>query len=328
MSRARQSVSLVICTCSFERWHDLTETIHSVRALSPAPDEVIIVVDHNADLKTRATAAFPDLIVAENRETRGLSGARNTGIATASSTLVVFLDDDAIIDPDWLSHIEPLCRQPNVLGAMGRIEPIWLGPRPRWFPDEFLWVVGCTYRGFPDSAAPVRNLLGCSMALRRDVLDKAGGFNARLGRSEKKLAWSCEETELCQRARSLHAGGDFVFEPAAVVQHKVPAKRLSPRYFLMRCYAEGRSKWQVSALATSKNALSTEWTYVLQTLPRGIARGLADALFRLDIGGPGRALAITAGFACAVAGFTVGKLGAMVEPAALAAPSKRQVRPS
>lgn len=328
MSRARESVSLVICTCSFERWHDLSETIRSVRALAPAPDEIIIVVDHNPDLKARVTAEFPDLIVTENHETRGLSGARNSGIAAAGGTLIVFLDDDAIIDANWLSHIEPLCRQPNVLGAMGRIEPIWLGPRPRWFPEEFLWVVGCTYRGFPDKAAPVRNLLGCSMALRRDVLDKAGGFNARLGRSEKKLAWSCEETELCQRARSLHAGGDFIFEPAAMVQHKVPAKRLSLRYFLMRCYAEGRSKWEVSALATSKNALSTEWTYVLQTLPRGIARGLADALLRFDIGGAGRALAIAAGFTYTVTGFTVGKLGAMVEPAPLAAPSKRHVRQS
>ena len=326
MTDARESVSLVICTCSFERWHDLTETIQSVRALSPAPDEVILVVDHNPDLKDCVAAEFPDVIVTENREARGLSGARNTGIATASGTLVVFLDDDAIIERDWLSHIAPLCREPNVLGAMGRIEPIWLGTRPRWFPDEFLWVVGCTYRGFPDTAAPVRNLLGCSMALRRDVLDKSGGFNARLGRTNTKLAWSCEETELCQRARSLHDGGDFVFDPAAAVRHKVPAKRLTPRYFLMRCYAEGRSKWHVSELATSKNALSTEWTYVLQTLPRGVARGLADALLRFDIGGPGRALAITAGFACTLTGFAVGKFGSMMERAPRAAPSSRQAR--
>jgi hypothetical protein len=209
---------------------------------------------------------------------------------------------------------------------MGQIEPIWLGPRPGWFPDEFLWVVGCTYRGFPERTSYVRNLLGCSMALRRDVFEKAGGFNAGLGRSEKAFAWSCEETEFCQRARALNSSSEFVFEPAAVVRHKVPAKRLTLGYFVMRCYAEGRSKWQVSALASSKSALSTEWTYVLRTLPRGVLRGLGDTVLRFDVSGFGRAFAIVTGLACAVAGFAVGKLGAIVDGARAMAVPKRQTR--
>jgi hypothetical protein len=55
----------------------------------------------------------------------------------------------------------------------------------------------------------------------------------------------------------------------------------------MRCYAEDRSKWYVSALSTSKDAMSTERTYVLSTLSRGIARGLGDAVLRFDAGGMG-----------------------------------------
>lgn len=326
MHSIRATASVIICTCSFERWPDLVEAVASVRNLSLAPDEIIIVVDHNPDLRSLAAAAFSDLVVIENREARGLSGARNSGIAAASGSIVIFLDDDAIADPQWLVHIEPHCRQPGVLGAMGQIEPIWVGSRPRWFPDEFLWVVGCTYRGFPERTSFIRNLLGCSMALRRDVLDTTGGFSARLGRNESSLAWSCEETELCQRARALNPTSEFVFEPAAVVRHKVPAKRLTPKYFGMRCYAEGRSKWRVSTLASSKNALSTEWTYVLQTLPRGVVRGLGDTFLRFDVGGLGRALAITVGLACTVTGFAVGKLGSMIDELRPISVPKSQMR--
>src|SRR6266700_162410 len=145
MTSACLSTSLIICTCSLERWHDLLEAVASARNLSPAPDEIVIVVDHNPELRSRCEVEFSDLVVAENKQARGLSGARNSGIAVAHGSLVIFLDDDAIADPRWLACIRVHCEQPGVLGAMGRIEPIWLGARPRWFPDEFLWVVGCTY---------------------------------------------------------------------------------------------------------------------------------------------------------------------------------------
>jgi len=320
------TTSVIICTCSLDRWCDLSETVASVRDLSPPADETVIIVDHNPELRSRAKRAFPDLMVGENTQARGLSGARNSGIALARGSLLVFLDDDAIADPQWLAHIRLHCAQRGILGAMGRIEPIWLGPRPAWFPDEFLWTVGCTYRGFPERTSHVRNLLGCSMALQRDVLDRVGGFNACMGRTDKAFAWSCEETELCQRARASNLAGEFIFEPAARVRHKVPARRLTLRYFAMRCYAEGRSKWQVSSLATARNALSTEWAYVLDTLPRGIARGLGDVLLRSDIGGLARACAIALGLACAVTGFAVGKLGATLEKARLATVLRDQAR--
>jgi hypothetical protein len=61
-----------------------------------------------------------------------------------------------------------------VLG--GKIEPLWLEARPGWFPDEFGWVVGCTFRGMPVEETPVRNVIGANMSVRRDVLVAAGGF--------------------------------------------------------------------------------------------------------------------------------------------------------
>ena len=150
------------------------------------------------------------------------------------------------------------------------------------------------------------------MAISRTVADKVGGFHARLGRTAKSFPWSCEETEFCVRARSL-VGGEFVFEPKSVVWHKIPESRLTPRYFWIRCYAEGRSKWRVSALSGFGNATSNERAYVLRTLPRGIAKALVEALLRFDVGGLGRAIAIVAGFSSALIGYTVGMAVAVGE---------------
>jgi glucosyl-dolichyl phosphate glucuronosyltransferase len=298
--------SVITCAYSMERWDDLADAVNSLRGLEQRPDEIIIVIDHNPELKARAQAAFPDVLVIENQHARGASGARNAGIAVARGEVIAFLDDDAVADPHWLAALLAVCQRPGVLGVMGRIEPLWRHTRPTWFPEEFMWVIGCTYTGLPEKVGVVRNLFG-SMCFRRDLFAKVGVFNAGVGRTEQSFPWSGEETELCMRAQRLKVPGQFMFEPRAVVGHKIPAKRLTYRYFLLRCYAEGVSKAHVAALQPSSKALWVERDYVLYVLTRGVLRGLADAVFRFDLNGLRRAVAITAGLSVTVAGFFVGK---------------------
>jgi glucosyl-dolichyl phosphate glucuronosyltransferase len=301
--------SVITCAYSLERWDDLVDAVTSARGLEPRPDEIIIVIDHNPQLKARAAAEFLDLRVVENRYSRGASGARNSGIAAARGDVIAFLDDDAVADPYWLAAMLTVCERPGVLGVMGRIEPLWRSARPFWFPEEFLWVLGCTYTGLPKTVGAVRNLFG-SMCFRREVFTKIGVFNAGVGRTEQTFPWSGEENELCMRARRLKVPGEFMFEPRAVVWHKIPAKRLTYRYFSLRCYAEGVSKAHVYPLQNSSNALSVERQYVLHVLTRGVLHGLADAVFRFDVGGLGRAFAITSGLLITVAGFFLGTIRA------------------
>ena len=99
---ARPDVSVVICAYSDRRWNDLVAAVTSVRAQSEEPAEIVVVVDHNPALLTRARAALPVSTVVENGEPRGLSGARNSGISATSGEVVAFLDDDAIAEPTWL----------------------------------------------------------------------------------------------------------------------------------------------------------------------------------------------------------------------------------
>src|SRR6185436_17368622 len=105
--------------------------------------------------------------VVENREHRGLRGARNSGVNAATSSIVAFLDDDAEASEQWLEFLAEPYTDPDVAGVGGLTEPIWDGGRPRWFPDEFEWVVGGAYRGMPVTRRELRNLWGGNMSFRR-----------------------------------------------------------------------------------------------------------------------------------------------------------------
>lgn len=313
MDNAR-SISVVICAYTLDRWKDLCEAVQSVRNQVRPFHEIIVVVDHNSGLLQRAVTEFTDLLVVANREARGLSGGRNTGIAISSGSLVAFLDDDAVADPYWLSRLAEHCERPNVLGASARILPLWIGERPGWLPEELLWTVGCSYRGLPTAPREVRNVLGAAMLVRRQIFQRAGGFTAVLGRQGRSFPLSCEETELCIRARAVIPEGRFMFEPTSVVWHKVPSSRLTWAYFRLRCYAEGVSKAYIAALSGNRDVLATERRYVLRTLSAGIARGFSDFAFRLDADGLKRSAAIVLGLVSAAAGYFVTKLRFVLLP--------------
>src|ERR671936_457056 len=102
--QSRLSVSVIICAHLEERLADTMAAVNSVRRQSLAPAEIIVVVDHNPVLYRRLASALPDLAVVENREARGLSGGKNTGIGMARGDIVAFLDDDAIADVNWLKY--------------------------------------------------------------------------------------------------------------------------------------------------------------------------------------------------------------------------------
>jgi GT2 family glycosyltransferase len=303
---AEPRISVVICTYSDRRWEDVVAAVASVRDQTRPPARTILVVDHNPPLLERARSAFPDLLVVPNAGRAGLSGGRNTGIAHAVGDIVAFLDDDARAEPDWLEHLAAGYANPSVVGVGGSAAPVWPGRRPRWLPPEFDWVVGCSFVGLPTAAAPVRNLIGANMSFRREVFDTVGGFTDGLGRVGAR-PMGCEETELAIRLRQCRGGSRLVYEPAAVVHHRVTDDRAAWRYFCSRCFAEGISKALVSRRVGARDALETERRYVRSVLPRAIVRGL-DPRRRHRSAGVARAGAIVAGLVLAGAGYARGLL--------------------
>jgi SAM-dependent methyltransferase len=296
------SSAVVICAYTFARWDALSQAIGG--AAAQRPDELVVVVDHSPELLARAQATFDCARVVPNHYRRGLAGARNTGVDATSSDVVVFLDDDAVPSPGWLTALTAPFADPAVLGVGGAVHPWWEGEPPRWFPEEFLWVVGCSYRGLPQTRARIRNPIGASMAYRRDVLVDVGGFDVRLGRVGRNPV-GCEETELAIRAAQRHPDGLHLYEPSAVVRHRVPVERTTYSYFVRRCYAEGLSKAQVTRRAEGSGVLTAERAYVQSVLPSALRRSVA-AMLQGDLRIAGRVAAIIIGLLATVAGYVRG----------------------
>jgi glycosyltransferase involved in cell wall biosynthesis len=313
-SPAAPSVSVVICTWTGARWPELREAVRSVARQSQPPLETIVVVDHDPALLQRARAELEDVMVVPNTEARGLSGARNSGLAAARGEVVAFLDDDAVAAPDWLRVLAREYEDESVLGVGGAILPVW-EKQPPWFPAEFGWVVGCTYRGLPDERATVRNLIGASMSFRRELFAELGGFRSGIGRLGTRPV-GCEETDFCLRVERARPDGRFIYQPLALVHHHVPAQRARWRYFLARCYGEGLSKALIVGAAGFRRGLAAERAYTARALTSGFSSALLAALTFRDRSGLLRATAIAAGLTAAAAGFCSGHLRRSVRSAA------------
>jgi GT2 family glycosyltransferase len=300
-------ISVIICAHTEERWHDLVEAIESVMKQIVLPHQIVIAIDHNPALLGRVHEKFPEITVVENMQDRGLNGARNSGVAATTGDIIAFLDDDAIAQPDWLEQLQSAYSAESVVGVGGKINPLWLSGRPVWFPEEFNWVVGCSYRGLPEKTAAVRNLIGCNMSYRRSVIEQLGGFRNGIGHVGGRPQGD-DETEFCIRLRQALPGAILLFQPCAQVSHKVPASRANWGYYRWRCYLEGRSKALLSRLVGANDGLSSERTYTMKILPSGMWHGIVSSVRQRNLAGIMRSVAIAAGLSITTFGYGLGAL--------------------
>jgi glycosyltransferase involved in cell wall biosynthesis len=295
-----RDVSVVVCAYDEARWRRLEAALASLARQTRRPTEVLVVVDGNPQLLRRAREQLEGISVLDNAHARGLAGARTTGVENAAGEVVAFLDDDAFADEDWLVQLLEPYADSTVAGVGGRIEPVWPTSRPAWFPEEFDWVVGCSYLGLPTAPHEVRNLIGCNMSFRRSLLDELGPF---------KLGYGCDETELCIRLRQRWPELRLLHLPQARVFHHVAEARARFSYFVSRCYLEGGAKAAVSSLVGASDGLASERRYTRDVLPRGLRGYLAHSVARRDPDGLRRAAAIVAGVTAAAAGYGIARVG-------------------
>jgi len=302
LAPAASEVSVVVCAHTMRRLDETVACVLAVLGDEEPPGEVIVVIDHEPELQREITVRLdPAVRVLANTGTQGLSDARNSGLRAATGSIVAFIDDDATPRRGWLRALARPFTDADVVVTGGRAEPVWPDRAPAWFPAEFLWVVGCSYHGMTDDG-PVRNVIGCNMAFRREAFDITGGFDPSVGRLGSRPL-GCEETELCIRIGRALPGSRVVAVPDAIVDHHVSADRVHPRYFLSRCWHEGLSKARIARLSSGGEALSSERAYATRTLPGGIARAVRDSLR------PGQSRAAAARAAAIIVGLATTALG-------------------
>lgn len=306
MIQTAEDISVIVCAYTEDRWSDLLAAIQSVQQQTRPPGEIIVVIDHNSRLLKRVREQVTNVVVVENTESRGLRGARNSGVAVSQGQIIAFLDDDAVATPDWLRMLCEGYTDPCVLGTGGMVTPHWTNAKPAWLPEEFYWVVGCSYLGMPQTDTPIRNPIGANMSFRREIFTIAGDFHSEIERVGTRHAGGCEETELCIRAHQSCPQGIFLYHPRANVFHRVPNNRTHLHYFYTRCYIEGLAKAVVARHVGAKDGLTAERTYTLHILPQGVVRGLRDVLVHHDMNGLARAVVIIIGLAATTTGYLLG----------------------
>jgi GT2 family glycosyltransferase len=293
------TVSVVVRCYTEERWQDLEECLESLFVQTRAADEIVVIVDHNPALLERVQKTWAGWVKAyANTHPRGSAGAWNTSLDVTTSDIVAFIDDDAVATPTWTQHLVRHYENPRVIGVGGSITPQWL--EPRWYPEEFFWVVGGSYKGLPEKLSPIRNLWGSNMSFRRALLVGASGFleMPELGNVGSTLMGG-DAPELCIRLRQHNPTGVLLFDPKARVYHKVPAHKATYSYFLSRCRSEGHSKAVIRKLV-AEDGLATETNHVKKTSPLAIFKALSH--FNVA-----KAYVIVAGTLMAGVGFLEGK---------------------
>lgn len=302
---ARLEASVVVCAYTEHRWEQTRAAIESALGQQPGPAQVLLVVDHNPDLATRARRQFSGVTVLESDGAPGLSGARNAGLRASTQPITAFLDDDAAARPGWLASLVGAYMDPRVVATGGAVRPKWPEARPRWLPPTFDWVVGCSYIGLPESVAPIRNPIGANMSMQTHLALQVRGFDSSVGRVGTKPR-GCEETELAIRLTAAQPASVVLYVPSAVVDHHVGKERLRLTYFLRRCWHEGLSKAAVVLLAGPSAGLERERRHVAVVIPAALLGDLRGSIAG-DTSAFMRMVVTIGGLAAAAAGYLVGR---------------------
>jgi GT2 family glycosyltransferase len=248
-------VSVIVCTHNGER--TLPECLEGVRSLSYPDFETIVVDDGSTDASADIARAHGATLVQTER--RGLSFARNAGLARAAGEIVAFLDDDAYPDPDWLHYVAASLSSSAHVGVGG----------PNIPPDDDGLVADCV------AAAPggpihvlisdrqAEHLPGCNMAFRKSALEEIGGFDERFRAAgdDVDVCWRLEES-----------GGTLGFSAGAVVMHR---RRDSVRRYLKQQYGYGKAEALLERKWPSRynRAGSYQWSgRIYDSLANGVAR--------------------------------------------------------
>lgn len=251
--RSAPRPKITVCVCTYERYDLIGNALNSLYEQQlPTDDFEIMVVDNSPD-HDRAEAfgnALPDApnLVYVVEEQPGLSNARNVAARITEAPLIAYLDDDAMVAPDWAGEILAAFEAfgPQCSMVAGPVEPIWMADRPPWLHDALLFSLSLVDWGgdAPRLADQNELLVGANMAFRVEAIRRHGGFNVNLGRSGSGAALiSNEEMELETKIRA--AGETVVYAPGARAGHIIGPDRLKRSWFRRRTAWQALSDYQI-----------------------------------------------------------------------------------
>ncbi|MDR0982822.1 MAG: glycosyltransferase [Culturomica sp.] len=249
-------LSIIICTYNREKY--LYNCLKSIAEnYFPAKDYEIVLINNNSTDNTegecrRFQADFPAVPFRYFVETnQGLSFARNRGITEAQGDILVYVDDDATINAEYLKTIADFfVVQPTVMAVGGPIIPNYETAEPTWISHYTRTLItGYKYNGNaikPFSAGDFPG--GGNAAYRSIVFSKTGLFNTELGRKGNSLV-GAEEKDIFDKMRQMNM--PIFYLPKMILYHIIPPSKLKKDYFRRLTYSIGVSE-RLRTLAISK----------------------------------------------------------------------------
>ncbi|GAB6859012.1 glycosyltransferase family 2 protein [Microbacterium xylanilyticum] len=231
------SVSVIVATRGSAR---LSACLAALFSQATTADEVI-VVDARGSLAAPARITdVPGVRIIRRDPAPSLADARLAGAVAATGDVLALVDDELVVDPDWLDHLRETFADPRVVAAGGRVREgrdgeaaLGVGDIGRLLPNGELTR---NFAADPGRTIEVDHLPTANFAVRRAAWDAVGGLDVRF-----PDAGRFAETDLALRLA--RAGGRLLFVPAAAGSlpdaEKRPYGRSDPRalYLRRRCHA-------------------------------------------------------------------------------------------
>jgi glycosyltransferase involved in cell wall biosynthesis len=267
MASAR--ISIIVPCYSLERLGDIYELLDSVNAQTYHNIETLVVAERSPELASNISSyvkekGYGNIKAIYNEGDWGSYSARNLGIEQAQGDVLAFIDDDALLFPDWAEETaRSYAEDDSVIGLTGPILPLWQDSSMSWFPRELYWIFSCTYWDWTEKRE-VRNGYGTNISFLRQAFDAYGLFKNSLETGERGGSdWQrpgAKETEFSVRVTQ-KTGKRIVYNPNIRVKHKVYRYRLSTGFIAKRSYWEGYAKAWLKRWSRSSNSkvLATEY---------------------------------------------------------------------
>lgn len=314
---ALAKISIIVPCYSPNRLNDVYELLDSINTQSYRNIETLIVTERSPELASGINSyvkekGYGNIKVLYNEGDWGSYSARNLGIEQAQGGVLAFIDDDALLLPDWAeATARSYAEDESVIGLTGPILPLWQDSLMSWFPREFYWIFSCTYWDWAEKRE-VRNGYGTNISFLRQAFDACGLFKNSLEVGERGQSdWQrpgAKETEFSIRVTQ-KTGKRIVYNPKIRVKHKVYRYRLSTSFIAKRAYWEGYAKAWLNRWSRSSNrrVLATEYQLLrrifLSLIPGSLALLLRHPFIAL------RRLWITAlALSCVSSGYLVYRL--------------------
>lgn len=170
------------------------------------------------------------------RKLSGLSHARNLALDQAQYPLVLYLDADAMAEPDWAVRLaEVLSTEDEVAVAGSRIVPGWPGNPPPWARARVV-LDQYSMLDLGRETKPWHRVVGAGFGVDKAKLGPSMRFDTALGRRDGML-FGGEESDFC--ARAIERGFEVRYVGAACVTHEVARERVQLGWVLRRMYYAG-----------------------------------------------------------------------------------------